>query len=178
MLKSDDVSDEDLMTLYQAGETEAFEVLYKRHSGKIFEFLLKRTSKEIAQDLVQEVFLKVHRFRHQYSRQFPFLAWVFTMARNTMMDFFKKNETKVAAKSSNAIELLPEVKSSDLSLDLRPALHSLTETQRKAIELKYLSDWSFEKIAIELETTPSNIRQMISRGIRKLRISLNRKGGS
>ena len=91
-----DLSDEDLMALYQSGDGHAFETLYRRHSGRVFEFLQKKTNPLNARDLLQEAFLKLHRARHQYSVQYPFLPWLFTITRNVLVDFVRLNETKIA----------------------------------------------------------------------------------
>lgn len=159
------------MTLYQSGEYAAFECLYERHSGRVFQYFKGKISVEAAKDLLQETFLKVHRSRQLYQTQFPFLPWLFTVARNCLNDFFKKAEHQVVK-----VEVDPEVLPANLQEvaaasphDLTAALNSLPFVQRRAIELRYLNDWSFEKIAEEMKTTPGGSRQNVSRGIRKIR---------
>ncbi|PWU19701.1 MAG: hypothetical protein C5B49_05385 [Bdellovibrio sp.] len=170
-------SDEELMSHYQSGDVRAFECLYERHAGRVLRFLRKKTNPESAHDLLQEVFLKVHRSRHQYSAQYPFLPWLFAITRNALADLARLNETKVARNSIADLEMLEvaipsqEAWTEELSL----ALKCLPTHQRRAIELRYLSDWTFEKIAEDIKTTPLNVRQIISRGIKKLRSAL---GGS
>lgn len=165
-------SDEDLMALYQSGEAKAFETLYARHSGRVYEFLKKKTTAENARDLLQETFMKVHRSRHQYSAQYPFLPWLFAITRNALVDFIRLNESKVAR---NSVMEFREVASQTAEApimwtpDLTNALQTLPVNQRRAIELRYLSDWTFEQIAEDMRTTPTNVRQVISRGLRKLR---------
>jgi RNA polymerase sigma-70 factor (ECF subfamily) len=174
--KANELSDEDLMALYQSGDVEAFEILYVRHSGKVFDFLQKKTGPQNARDLLQETFLKFHRSRHQYSVQYPFLPWLFAITRNVFVDFVRLNETKVAKASvdteSPLVSHEPEPTWSD---ELAHALKVLPPNQRRAIELRYLSEWTFEKIAREMKTTPINARQMISRSLKKIRSGL---GGS
>jgi len=168
-----DQADEVLMTLYQAGDYEAFEILYRRHSGRVFEFLKKKTNAETAGELLQETFLKVHRARAQYSAQYPFLPWLFTVARNVFLDSLRRSESKIESRSiaAEVSEIaIPEASaSSAATLDMGVALRGLPEHQRRAIELRYLSDWSFEQIAAEMRTSPLNARQLISRGVKKLR---------
>ena len=56
------LEDEELMTFYQAGEIQAFEALYQRYSGRLYAYLLKhKLNSESAQDLLQEVFTRLHR---------------------------------------------------------------------------------------------------------------------
>ena len=164
-----DRSDEELMTLYQSGDYGAFECLYERHSGRVFQYLKGKVSLEAAKDLVQETFLKVHRFRHQYQPQYPFLPWLFTVARNSLHDFLKSADQKVIRieidSDSLPAKLLPVASDHDLSA----ALSGLPHIQRRAIELRYMNEWTFEKIAKEMNTTPENTRQIISRGMKKIR---------
>lgn len=167
--KLNQMSDEDLMALYQSGDAQAFDVLYKRHAGRVLAYLQKKTTVESARDLLQETFLKVHRSRHQYSVQYPFLPWLFAITRNALVDFVRLNETKVAQSSVTGIETSSDPLDATWMPDLSGALQTLPVNQRRAIELRYLSDWTFEKIADDMKTTPTNVRQVISRGIKKLR---------
>lgn len=66
-------SDEELMRSYQKGDLMAFEVLFKRYAGRVLGFLSKKLSQvQLAQDLGQDVFLKLHRSRAQYAPHLPF----------------------------------------------------------------------------------------------------------
>lgn len=164
------------MSRYQSGDVQAFESLYARHAGRVLAFLHKKVADQSARDLLQEIFLKLHRSRHQYSIQYPFLPWLFAITRNAIIDFIRLNETKVARNSAPseteiAASELPEPWMPDLSA----ALNTLPVNQRRAIELRYLSGWTFEQIASDMKTTPINVRQVISRGIKKLRFGF---GGS
>lgn len=170
--KRDTQSDEDLMVLYQNGDSAAFECLYQRHSGRVFEYIKKKVASSAAQELVQETFMKVHRSRHQYSEQYPFLPWLFTISRSVLLDHFKAAETRVSERSVNGDRLMGQLhvaEANSSSHDLQAVLGSLPAQQRRAIELRYLSEWTFEKIASEMKTSPENSRQLISRGLKKLR---------
>lgn len=177
-VKLHSLSDEELMTYYQAGEYHAFEILYLRHSGKVYAYLKKKVSADKAADLMQETFEKLHRSRDKYNHQFPFLPWLFTISKNTLFDWFKKNEAKVEISSVLKPELLEGLmsaeKKQDAEIDI--LLNDLEGAQKNAIELRYLQEWSFEKIAKEMNTTEDNVRQIISRGIKKLRLQFAEKG--
>lgn len=155
------------MALYQCGDYAAFECLYVRHSGRVFQYLMGKVSAEAAKDLLQETFLKIHRSRSLYQPQYPFLPWLFTIARNSLNDFFKSSDQKVIRSAVDADSLSETPIGSEH--DLSAALSGLPHVQRRAIELRYLNEWSFEKIADEMNTTPENSRQIISRGIKKIR---------
>lgn len=177
---TDDLSsDEELMMKYQNGDYSSFEILYNRHSKRVFGYLRKSAAQNIAEELLQETFLKMHRAKNQYTNTYPFLPWLFTIAKNTLFDFYKKSESKIASSSFTDDEMLDRIStspaSSDDPYDISTALRNLPDQQKRAIELRYLSDWSFEQIAQELETSPTNARQMVSRGIKQIRLLFGRK---
>ena len=174
-------SDEELMSLYQKGNFMAFEILYERHSPRVFDYLKNKVSHEAAQDLLQETFEKLHKSRDSYNSQYPFLPWLFTISRNSVMDFFKQAETKLAKRSSASPILLENMptpnRDSFFQEDISEILKGLSLSQRRIIELRYLHEWSFEKIAKEIKTSEENARQLLSRSIKKIRSSF-KKGGS
>jgi RNA polymerase sigma factor (sigma-70 family) len=169
------LTDEDLMALYQNGSDKAFAVLYERHSGRVFEFLQRRTTPQNARELLQETFLKLHRARHQYSAQYPFLPWLFAITRNALVDVSRLNESKISKNSVAELTLPDKLPDEVAQPELQLILAGLPETQRRAIELRYLQDWSFEKIAADLDTSSANVRQLISRGLKVLRARLGGK---
>src|SRR5574343_1651229 len=85
-------SEEELMALYQDGSEDAFNLLYKRNSDKIYGFLLNKVRDEqVANEIFQSTFLKLHKGRHLYNKDLPFLPWLFAICRNTLSDYFRKN---------------------------------------------------------------------------------------
>lgn len=167
------------MELYQTGDFHAFEILYRRHSGRLYEYLKKKVPGENTQDLLQETFVKLHSSREKYNSQYPFLPWLFTVTRNVLFDFFKKAETQNSKLSApqKLIENMALATDGSTSHDFSELLLNLPENQKRAIELRYLNEWSFEKISNTMNTTPENVRQIISRGIKKIR-QASEKGDS
>ena len=165
-------TDEVLMTLYQSGQYSAFEILYRRHSGQVHGYFRKKVSEDKAKDLTQEVFMKIHRSRHQYDGQYPFLPWLFALVRNIFIDSLKISSEKISRLSTGDLPDLASEEAFSSPHDLVPLLNQLPEAQRRSIELRYMRDWSFEQIAEDIKTSPSNVRQLISRGLKKLKISL------
>lgn len=165
---SQESTDEELMRAYQEGDSRAFEILFGRHSSRIYGFLLSHLKDRAkADDVFQETFLKLHKARHHYDPSFPLMPWLFTVAKSAMLDAFRKSK----AIKEDASEKMPELAvgaDADLKLEA-PDLSGLNDSQRAAIEYRYREDLSFEEIAKRLETSPANVRQLISRGIKKLK---------
>ena len=159
-------SDEELMIAYQLGEAQAFEELYSRHAPKVLGFLRKKVRTEaVAQDIFQAAFLKLHRSKSRYDAAYPFLPWLFTICRSELLDALKKPHLAHETISADPPELVTSEPASDREISMR----TLPANQRKAMELRYHQDFSFEEIAASLETSPANARQLVSRAIRSLR---------
>lgn len=160
-------TDEELMAQYQDGSEEAFKLLYKRHSGKIYGYLKSRVrSKEEVADLFQEVFVKIHRSKHLYNRSLPVLPWFFSITQSVMMDGKRKTSGKSEVFNFNFDQLETAEAATAHSM---PALSNLPENQKAAIEMRYVDEKTFEEIAESLKTSPANVRQLISRGIKNLK---------
>ena len=85
-------SDERLMLDWRSGDAAAFEVLYGRHKGGVLRYLLRQTGKrEWAEELFQDVWLKVVNARAAYEARARFGAWLYSIAHNRLMDHFREH---------------------------------------------------------------------------------------
>ncbi len=85
-----DESDESLMLAYAGGSTTAFERLYARHRGGTYRYLLRHTGHaSTAEELHQDVWLKVVRARDGYAPQARFTTWLYTIARHRLVDHLR-----------------------------------------------------------------------------------------
>ena len=83
--------DKDLVKMSLVGDQMAFEYLFNRYSDAIRRLFLQRyTSVEDTEDLLQETFIKVYINLHRYSADYTFGQWVYTIARNTHIDFERR----------------------------------------------------------------------------------------
>ena len=163
-----DKSDEDLMVLYKNGNEEAFLALYNRHAKRIFGYIRSRVkSEEKANDIFQDVFIKIHRSKELYNKSFPVLPWLFTITRTTLIDSFRKQEKHET--SSVDFENITTEGFSESNLDVSEFLSKLPQVQRSALEMRFLEEKSFDEIAILMKTSSSNVRQIVSRGIKKIK---------
>jgi RNA polymerase sigma factor (sigma-70 family) len=168
-------TDEELMQEYQQCNEKAFEVLYQRHSGKVYGFLKKKLKDEaFVDDVFQATFLKLHHARSHYDPNFPFLPWLFTVCRSVLVDSIRKRER--ISEDLNEVAIENAVANEEVAPEPLPDLGALPASQRQAIALRYEQDLSFEEIAKRLETSPANVRQMISRGIRRLKNLMDGSG--
>ncbi len=170
-----DKTDEQLMSEYQLGSEEAFSILYARHSGKVLGFIKKRIrDSQKVSEVFQEVFVKMHRSKHLYNRTLPYLPWLFSISRSVIQDSVRFDSRRITESttvdvdsfSSQEIEL--NLAESNL-IELEPHLASLTRTQKIALEMRYIDEKTFEEIASVLQTSQVNVRQLISRGVKRLK---------
>src|SRR5207253_10683098 len=102
--------DEDLMLQVRDGAGEMLDVLFDRYQTPLFNFYSKLTGdRTLSEDLVQEVFLRILKYRQSYRPGTPFRAWTYQIARNARVDHFRKFPRQTALEP----EMLPPVAPSD-----------------------------------------------------------------
>ena len=167
------MSGTELMILYQRGDIEAFNCLYEKYKSMIYSYLHKRIYKRNEVDeIFQDVFLRLHQSRLRYKSEFPFEPWLFTVLRNSLIDYYRKKKKEYANMPLDDLEVTPSALQVEekYSLDrLLPTDAGLNKSQRQAIELRYGKDFSVEEIADTLGTTSSHARQLVSRALKRLR---------
>lgn len=166
----------ELMVLYQGGDVEAFNYLYEKYKSMVYGYLHKRVDKRTDIDeIFQDVFVRLHHSRSRYKSNFPFEPWLFTVVRNSLIDYYRKKKREYQNVSLDNLEVTPlalQVEDTYNLDGLLPTNADLTKSQQQAIELRYGKDFSFEEIGDTLGTTSSNARQLISRALKKLRKSI------
>lgn len=156
------MTDERLMELYSLEDNpEAFSKLYGKYSPIVYGHLSKKLfNRTNVDEIFQDVFVKLHQSRHKYNAKFPFSAWLFTIVRSCMFDYFRKIRSTEVIKDNYETflkETSIEVNKNDLD-DLEDILHK-----------RFIEEWTFEEIANELKISEAGARQRISRALRQLR---------
>src|SRR5262245_18013380 len=83
--------DEELMLAYGHGDAGAFETLYRRHRGALYRFMLRAIKqRSSAEELFQEVWIRVIEARARYAPQAKFTTWLYTIAHNLLTDHWRK----------------------------------------------------------------------------------------
>jgi RNA polymerase sigma factor (sigma-70 family) len=91
-----EAADEELMLAYRHGDAGAFETLYKRHRGALYRFVLRAIKQRpAAEELFQEVWIRVIEARSRYAPQARFTTWLYTIAHNLLVDHWRKKGLKV-----------------------------------------------------------------------------------
>ena len=86
-------SDNEIIELYKNGEKEALKYLIERYASPIFNFVAHLTNRNDAPDIVQDIFIKTWKNIKRYdSKKASFKTWIFTIARNSVTDFWRKKK--------------------------------------------------------------------------------------
>ena len=89
-------SDEQLMLAFRSGDAAAFETLYKRYRGRMYRYLLRQCgSASVAEELFQDVWMNLIRARERYEIKASFSTYVYQMAHNRLVDYYRKVSGKI-----------------------------------------------------------------------------------
>jgi RNA polymerase sigma-70 factor, ECF subfamily len=175
----------ELMQRSISGDKEAFSLIYEAYFSPIYRYVHFRVQeRSVAEDITQTVFLKVFEKLPVYrNRQHPPLAYLFTIARNKVIDYWRKNKPIESLDNENDLTKIPDasasaeetVSQSFTGKEISKALEKISPEQREVIILKFFNELSYEEIANILKKKEEAVRQLASRGLRSLREYFNQK---
>lgn len=170
----------ELMIAYQAGDVAAFERLYLLLADEARRFFARVHREPVgAHDLVQELFLEIHRSRRSYAPPLPVRPWVFGIARNVSARGRRAFRSTRSLDAETAPELVPAAAASPAdSVDIENALTTLPASTREPWLLHHLFGFSFDSIAARLGITVVAAKLRSSRATRALRLALHPIGKS
>lgn len=163
------------MNQVKEGAVDRLGELFERHHRRLYNFCLRLVGKrEAAEDLVQEVFTRVLKYRHTYRRDSDFVVWTYQMARNACADYYKKRGRLTGDDPSEdavcpAPLPLAEVESAESLHLLREALARLPVDKREVLILSRFQSLKYEQIAELLDTTVGAVKVRVHRAVRQLR---------
>ncbi|HEV8240111.1 MAG TPA: RNA polymerase sigma factor [Thermoanaerobaculia bacterium] len=166
------------MIAYQAGELDGFTDLYAELAGDLERFFAGAAGWAVAEDLMQETFLEIHRSRRSYRPPRPVRPWVFGLARNVLRRHRRaawRRERKESAAGAAAKPATGATRAEDAALaagDVQDALRRLPAGRREAWLLHHQHGWSFHEIAARLSIGVDAAKRRASRAMGDLRRAL------
>ncbi|SDK79015.1 RNA polymerase sigma-70 factor, ECF subfamily [Catalinimonas alkaloidigena] len=188
-MRSVDLSDAKLVSLYRNGDEAAFEELVRRHKAKIFTTIyLIVKDHYVAEDLLQETFIKVVDTIQggRYNEEGKFLPWVVRVAHNLAIDHFRKSKrypTIVLEDGSNVFNTIDFAEDSFESLQIKKETHAhlrkliqtLPEPQKEVLIMRHYAKMSFQEIAdatgVSINTALGRMRYALINLRKKMRKS-------
>ena len=147
--------DRRLVELVLEGDDRAFEYLFNRYRDAIHRLFVQRLGGvNDADDLLQETFIKVYINLHRYSTAYTFGQWVYTIARNTFIDFVRRRQDDLS---------IDERFSSPPSTTPTPEESVISMQQRTLIVMRFFDEYSYEEIAANLKLPLGTVKTQIHR---------------
>lgn len=184
-------TDESLMRGYRDGDARAFDALYSRHKGATYRYFLRHASgdRSAADELHQDLWLRVIRSRASYAPDAKFSTWLYTLARNRLIDHWRTRhgitlaslddeatvvqaEAAVAATSAVDDEPLQASIDAEARRRLVAALADVPALQRDAFLLHVEGGLSLDEIAGLTATSGETVKSRLRYAYRRLRAAL------
>jgi RNA polymerase sigma-70 factor (ECF subfamily) len=167
--------DEDLMAAYRGGDAGAFETLYKRHRARLFRFVLRSIrSRAAAEELYQEIWMRVIQARGSYLPKARFTTWLYTIAHNRMVDHWRRSglslvpleEQDVAVAAADPVR---QVEGREALARFAAALQELPPAQREAFLLHEEAGLSVAEIAAATGSNEEAAKSRLRYALAKLK---------
>jgi len=169
------VEDELVMREVRAGDVGRLEELFDRHSPALFRYFMYLTSnRSVSEDLVQEVFFRILKYRHTYQPESSFRAWMYQVGRNVYMDHIGRNKGEVALPEeasqvrSNETPADREFQRKQEAVLLRRALAAMPDEKREVLIMSRFQDLKYDEIAAVLKCEVGTVKVRVYRALREL----------
>jgi RNA polymerase sigma-70 factor (ECF subfamily) len=184
-------TDVQLMLDVKAGDEQSFELLLRKYRTPLVNFLYRMVrDTAVAEDLAQEVFLRVYRAREEYAPSAKFTTWMFRIATNLALNSVRDNRHRrmeismdqsvdSGEEDARPLEVADRAPTVEQELVARSraemimrAIHSLPEKQRAAVLLHKYQELDYDEIARVLECSESALKSLLFRAYETLRVEL------
>jgi RNA polymerase sigma-70 factor (ECF subfamily) len=169
-----------------AGDQQAWEEIVRQHRRKVFNIAYKFTGKhDEAEDLTQEIFLKIFKSLHTFDRRANFQTWLVSVSRNLCIDHYRsvRKERETIDRDVDAGALTPAASTPSALAELeqrgrvellRRALVELPPSLRSAVMLRDIKELSYQEIADKLQLPEGTVKSRINRGRNELARQIQR----
>jgi RNA polymerase sigma-70 factor, ECF subfamily len=176
-----------LMLGVKHGEGMCMDLLLQRHRGPVIQFLYRMVrNRAIAEELAQNVFLRVYRSRTTYEPTAKFTSWLFRIATHVALNWLRdrRHETNQLSLSAgldrDTERQIPDKRPSvekimlyEVKLDeIRQAIAELPDRQRAAVVMHKYEELEYTQIAVALSCSPQTVKSLLFRAYNTLRVRL------
>ena len=177
-----DLSDSELIMLIKTQNREIYYELFNRYHRKLLLYIMRLAGDRVeAEDIVQDVFTKTYRSIESFDPERKFSSWIYRIAHNEAVNFLKKkngrrvlsiedvslNKDKLDLSSSDE-PLEDRLMHEENNKEIQEALKLLPVRYREVLEMRYFSEYSYEKIGEILDMPVNTVGTLINRAKKKL----------
>ena len=169
------MTDNLLMEDVRGGKVEKLAILFERHHVALFNYFLRLTgNRPISEDLVQEVFTRILKYRTTYRGEDRFAVWMYKIARNAHIDFLRRQKETVPLEDqfdkAQSADLIPEerVERQQEAALISRALKRLSPRKQEVILLSRFQNLKYREIAELMECPVGTVKGMVHRAVQEL----------
>lgn len=173
------MEDREILKKAQKGDHDAFSALYKRYLPQIYRFIfLKTGERELSEDLASQVFLQAWRNIRRFKiRKNPFSSWLYQIARNLVIDFYRANRSIYSLDGKTVIESYDGTEDK-IDRDgqreiLNKVIKELPEIQQTVVILRFIEELSDAEISKIIKKREGTVRVIQHRAIQTLKEKIN-----
>lgn len=183
-----DLDDWALVARAQSGDTDAFATLVRRYQAPVIHFCYRMVgSRQDAEDVAQEVFVRLHRYLARLGPQAKFSTVLFGMARNLTLNYLRDSARRGRGQTT-PLDQLPEVESHtgrpahearlrEIEDRMAAAMAELSPEHRMILHLREIQGLDYDAIAEVLNCRKGTVKSRLARAREQLRILLIEQGG-
>jgi RNA polymerase sigma-70 factor (ECF subfamily) len=175
-------SDETVLIHAARKDPKAFGGLYKLYVEQVFRYLVSQTGNvQEAEDITAQTFLAAFESFRRFRQEGHFASWLFAIARNKAMDYFRQRKIVAPIDDANEIPVesnpLSGMIRSEQSVELGKLIQALPEDERELLRLRYLAELSFPEIARLLHRNEDAVKKSTYRLLARLHSQLEASNG-
>ncbi len=166
------------MLQVKAGDIQKLGLLYERYKKRLFGFFYQMNKDaSLSEDLVQNVFMKILKYKHTYTEESKFVVWIFQIARNTSYDSFKKSKKHNRHKDIEDVEYALNA-SDDIDgaiiknenvITLKKAIELLSPEKKELIVLSKFKELKYKEVGEIVGCSEGNARTKVHRALNELK---------
>lgn len=163
------MTDENLMLLVADGETEKLGLLFNRYQAKIYDYFFRMTRDEfVSGDLMQSVFEKILKGKHTYRKEYPFVGWIFRIAKNVLMDHYR-NEKRTLEINEEVMRVKEKEEEYFQKSEIEIALDQLDDMYREVLVLTRYEELKYKEVAQIIGVSETGVKTRVHRAIKQLK---------
>lgn len=168
-------ADHQLMLAVREGDLDKLGLLFEQHHNHLFNFFLRQTrNRQESEDLVQDVFFRILKYRHTYRAEGKFTTWMFSIAHNAKIDYYRKQKHQ-GAEVEPMDQIMDDGRNPEETVEqendatfIQKALAKLSDDKREVLLLSRFQDMRYEDIAKVMGCKVGTIKARVHRALKDL----------